>query len=111
MRYWLAAALTLATQPAFAHAMLEHATPSAGSTVTAPKEVVLQYSESLEPTFSTAEVHGADGASASDKAEVKDTTMRVKLKPLAPGRYTVIWHAVSVDTHRTAGQYSFTVKP
>jgi hypothetical protein len=111
MRIWLTAVLTLVAQPAFAHAMLDHASPSAGSVVAAPKEVVLQYSEALEPTFSSVDVRGADGASAGDKADVKDTTMRVKLKALVPGRYTVTWHAVSVDTHRTDGKYSFTVKP
>ena len=30
---------------------------------------------------------------------------------LAPGAYTVHWHAVSVDTHHTQGDFGFTVKP
>jgi methionine-rich copper-binding protein CopC len=33
------------------------------------------------------------------------------LPPLAPGRYRVRWHVVSVDTHRTEGEYSFSVEP
>ena len=33
------------------------------------------------------------------------------LATLAPGTYRVAWHAVSVDTPRTEGAYSFTVKP
>ncbi|HEY1708401.1 MAG TPA: copper homeostasis periplasmic binding protein CopC [Rhizomicrobium sp.] len=111
MKYWLTAILMLVAQPAFAHAMLEHASPAAGSTVTAPKEIVLQYSESLEPSFSTVEVRGHDGVPVAAKVEVNDTVMRVTLKTLPPGRYTVTWHAVSVDTHRTQGRYSFTVKP
>ena len=32
-------------------------------------------------------------------------------EPLAPGRYQVKWHAVSADTHKTQGQFSFEVKP
>ncbi len=32
-------------------------------------------------------------------------------KPLSPGVYTVHWHAVSVDTHHTQGDFQFTVKP
>jgi methionine-rich copper-binding protein CopC len=28
---------------------------------------------------------------------------------LKPGSYTVTWHVLSVDTHRTEGSYSFTV--
>ncbi|MEJ1978863.1 MAG: copper resistance protein CopC [Acetobacteraceae bacterium] len=33
------------------------------------------------------------------------------LPALPPGLYKVIWHATSVDTHRTEGSYSFTVAP
>ncbi len=29
--------------------------------------------------------------------------------PLSAGHYTVIWHAVSEDTHRVKGEYSFGV--
>ena len=32
-------------------------------------------------------------------------------RALKPGGYTVEWHAVSVDTHRTSGAYRFTVAP
>ena len=112
MRYSLAFCLALAAQPAFAHAMLEHATPSAGAVLaTAPKQVVLQYSEGLEPDFSTLEVRAANGSLMSSSTGVSDTTMRAQLKPLTPGTYKVIWHALSVDTHRTEGSYAFTVKP
>jgi hypothetical protein len=30
---------------------------------------------------------------------------------LLPGAYRVHWHVVSVDTHMTEGDFSFTVKP
>lgn len=30
-------------------------------------------------------------------------------KPLAAGKYNVEWHAVSVDTHKSEGNYVFTV--
>jgi hypothetical protein len=33
------------------------------------------------------------------------------LPPLAPGRYRVRWHVVSVDTHRTEGEFGFEVTP
>jgi hypothetical protein len=36
--------------------------------------------------------------------------MQVSLKKLPPGTYKVRWHAVSVDTHATDGDFSFTVK-
>jgi copper resistance protein C len=35
--------------------------------------------------------------------------LHVPLKALAPGEYKVSWHALSVDTHRTVGDFSFTV--
>jgi methionine-rich copper-binding protein CopC len=36
--------------------------------------------------------------------------MSVALPKLPPGVYTVNWVAVSVDTHRSQGEYKFTVK-
>ena len=35
--------------------------------------------------------------------------LHVALKALPPGDYKVSWHVVSVDTHRTIGDFSFTV--
>ena len=41
-----------------------------------------------------------------------DKVLVVKIaKPLAPGVYKVTWHATSVDTHHTQGDFSFTVTP
>ena len=37
--------------------------------------------------------------------------LMVKLKPLSPGIYSVAWHVTSVDTHKTEGHFTFTVKP
>lgn len=113
-RLWMALCLILATTHcALAHAFLNHATPSAGATLAvAPKQVTLEYSEALEPSFSQAlvtDAHGKDVTAAPSTAD--GTTMQVKLKPLAPGTYRVTWHAVSVDTHRTEGSFIFVVKP
>ncbi len=110
----LAAALALAvTAPAFAHAMLEHASPAAGAVLhAAPKSVVLSYSEPLEPSLSTIAVTDSQGHDAtSAKSSASGTTMSVALKPLKPGLYHVQWHALSVDTHRTEGAFAFTVAP
>jgi hypothetical protein len=35
--------------------------------------------------------------------------MHVPLKTFGPGSYRVNWHVLSVDTHRTQGNYSLTV--
>ena len=105
------ASLLLSQAPAGAHAALERASPAVGSTVTAaPKEVVLFFTGKLEPAFSTAEVRNAEGAAMqAGKAVVEQTQMRVPLKALPPGTYKVIWKALSVDTHRMQGDFTFRV--
>ena len=46
-----------------AHAFLDHAEPRVGSTVPiAPRELVLSYTQNLEPAFSSVEVSDANGA-------------------------------------------------
>jgi len=96
---------------AYAHAALDHATPVAGSTVaTAPHEVMLTFTQNLEPAFSTVQVTDSKGARVDQgKPQISGATMRVALKPLVPGSYRVHWHAVSADTHSTQGDFSFTV--
>ncbi|MDE1974119.1 MAG: copper resistance protein CopC, partial [Hyphomicrobiales bacterium] len=43
------------------------------------------------------------------KAQISGTTMRIGLKALKPGSYRVRWRALSVDTHKTEGSFTFTV--
>jgi methionine-rich copper-binding protein CopC len=105
-----------AATAAQAHAHLDHATPAVGSTVSpAPKEVVLWFSEKLEPAFSTVEVRDGKGVAVqAGKSHVdpkQSTQIRVPLKHLSPGTYKVLWRVLSVDTHRTQGSFSFTVGP
>jgi methionine-rich copper-binding protein CopC len=108
------AALVAATGPVFAHAHLVTAQPATGSTVTtAPTEVVLSYTEGLEPKFSSIEVKSAAGAKV-DKGDAHlvggdAKRFAVGLQTLQPGTYTVVWHATSVDTHKTEGSFTFTV--
>lgn len=113
-RTFIAAVLVLGfAPPAFAHAFLQHASPGAGETLaSAPKEIGLSYTEQLEPSFSGVTVTDADGHDVeAAPAAVSGPSISVALKPLGPGTYHVTWHAVSLDTHRTEGAYSFTVKP
>jgi copper resistance protein C len=100
-----------ATSAVDAHAFLDHAEPRVGSTVpTAPKEVVLFYSQNLEPAFSTVEVSDANGARVDQgKPRISASTMRVSVKPLPPGTYSVRWQVLSVDTHTTEGHFTFQV--
>lgn len=108
-----AAVLAVFATPAFAHAFLDHASPGAGATLAAPpKEIALNFTEKLEPHFSGITVTDTDGRDEEAAGAVIDgSSVTVALKPLTPGTYHVNWHAVSLDTHRTEGAYSFTVKP
>jgi copper resistance protein C len=112
----LAAMLLLAAPPAFAHAMLRAADPAVGSTVkSAPKEVTLTFSESVDPSLSHVEVTDAQGARVDTGSLRLDPAnpnrLVVALKPLIAGIYTVTWHAVSTDTHKTQGKFTFTMTP
>ena len=94
-----------------AHAFLDHANPLVGSTVaSAPHEVVLTFTQSLEPAFSTVTVTDPGGADAGQgKAQVSGNTMRIGLKAGGTGTYKVHWHALSTDTHSTEGTFTFHV--
>jgi methionine-rich copper-binding protein CopC len=102
---------TLGKVAAHAHAFLDHASPLVGSTVaSAPHEVSLTFTQNLEAAFSSVEVTGPNGARVdAGKAQISGNTMHVGLKAAGPGTYHVRWHALSVDTHKTEGSFSFRV--
>ena len=65
----------LAPVAARAHAFLDHASPLVGSTVpAAPHEVVLTFTQNLEPAFSTAQVTDSSGARTFTQASDDGTT-------------------------------------
>jgi methionine-rich copper-binding protein CopC len=107
--------MLITTGIAWAHAYLDHASPRVGNTVSqAPKEVMLWFTEKIEPAFSTIEVRNEQGALVSSgKATVVGdrTQLRVPVKALPSGTYKVIWRVLSVDTHRTQGDFTFRVGP
>jgi copper resistance protein C len=109
------AAACLIGQAAFAHAFLDRASPPVGSEVNgSPPALNLTYTEPVEPLFSTVQVTDAGGARVDEgKPTPQDSgrVLSVKLKTLPPGVYKVEWHVTSVDTHKTEGHFSFTVKP
>ncbi|EBY8644618.1 copper homeostasis periplasmic binding protein CopC [Salmonella enterica subsp. enterica] len=102
--------------PALAHAHLKSADPAAESTVdSAPGQLTLHFTEALEPTFSTAGVTDSQGKTVkTQKAVVGDADKSALIIPLEntlpSGKYTVNWHVVAVDGHKTQGDYTFTVK-
>ena len=99
---------------ALAHAHLVRAVPAAGGTVNAaPSEVTLRFNEKLERAFSSVVVRDAAGKQVDkgDAAVDKNdrTIIRVMLQPLEPGVYKVEWRAVSADTHKVNGDFTFKV--
>jgi len=110
----LAVLVSLLPAPAFAHAFLERTDPPVGSEVNAPpKQLVLTYTEGVEPLFTTVELRDPSGGDVpigkphTDSGN--DRKLVVPLPSLSPGKYTVTWHATSVDTHKTEGSFQFTI--
>ncbi len=110
-------AFALAASAASAHALLKTAVPAVGGTVTgSPKEIRIKFSEGVEPRFSGIALASEAGAAApTGKPSVDPADDSVLITPISqalkPGVYTVTWHAVSVDTHKTSGRFNFTVAP
>lgn len=113
---FVAASLTVAG-PAFAHAHLTEATPAAGAIVQeAPTKIELRFSEGVEAPFAKIEIKGAGGQDVPIKSIVgvsgdKKTLLVTPATPIAAGMYQIFWTIVSVDTHKSEGTYSFTIKP
>lgn len=117
----LAIAALVAPLPAFAHPKLVSATPTPDAATAPTARVQLVFSERLVPQFSGAELvmtempgmkmHGAmKMPTKASVAEDGKTLVLTLAKPLPKGGYRVDWHAVSADTHRVQGNYSFKVQ-
>jgi len=105
----------LASHEAQAHAFLLKSNPAVGSVMTRPAALSLEFSEAIELIFSGVDVLSASGTPITmEKIHFADSGHKVlvaALPVLAPGTYHVKWHVVSADTHRTEGDFAFTVKP
>jgi methionine-rich copper-binding protein CopC len=121
MRYITLSALLLllvrlGIDGAYAHAFLDHADPRVGNTVKSSQRTVsLWFTQNLENGFSTIEVLDSNGArmnAGNASVDANDRKLlRVPVKVLPTGIYTVKWHVLSVDTHTTDGNFTFHVAP
>lgn len=107
-------ALAMATQ-ASAHAHLTASDPAANAAVAAPKQLTLHFSEKLNPKFSGLTVTMPQMNDMKTPVKVAVSKDRLSLvatptQPLSAGVYKVNWHAVTADTHRMQGAYTFTVR-
>jgi copper resistance protein C len=99
---------------ALGHGMLDRTEPRAsGHVKAAPPQIKLWFTGALEQAYSRVEVRDAAGK----RMDLGDSTvdganralLRVSVPALPPGTYRVVWLVVSVDSHVTEGQFSFTV--
>jgi copper resistance protein C len=108
-------AVVLVASTAGAHAFLDRAEPSVGSTVTtAPPRVRVWFTGALEPSYSRVEVLNEAGVrvDAGDSRVDPDNRalLSVSLPALPAGLYKVAWRVLSVDTHLTEGDFTFRVR-
>lgn len=118
---WLLAlcvgAIVLRADVARAHAFIDHADPKVGATLTqSPPQVKVWFNEAIEPEFSKLQVLDANGNQVDAKdthLEATDHALLIVSLPAAlpAGEYKVVWNVVASDTHRTHGDFKFTVKP
>ncbi|MFB4305254.1 copper resistance protein CopC [Actinomadura sp. GTD37] len=102
--------LALTAAPASAHAALTSASPEKDSTVAAPSEIVLTYSDPVRlPRVVVTDASGAEHQAGSPRAVDNKVTQAVG-GALPNGEYTVGWRVVSSDGHPVGGTYTFTVK-
>lgn len=100
---------------ASAHARLVRSNPISGTaSATMPEEITLQFSEEIEPAFSSANLLDAEGAEFA-LGDIRPTTNNRQLSVLIadsdsapPGTYTLVWRVLSaIDGHVTTGTVAF----
>lgn len=109
--------LALVGTGAMAHPKLTSAIPAADRAERAAppaKEIRLSFSEGIIAKFSGLELRDESGKSIATGTPGVDPKDKKQLvvpldTPLVAGKYRVIWHAVSEDTHRVKGEYTFTI--
>ncbi|OAF05780.1 hypothetical protein AYJ54_02485 [Bradyrhizobium centrolobii] len=109
--------LALAATGAMAHPKLTSAVPAADGAERAAsptKEIRLNFSEGVIAKFSGLELRDESGKSIATGTPAADPKDKKQLvvplsTPLVAGKYRVIWHVVSEDTHRVKGEYTFTI--
>lgn len=106
--------LLLGTWPAWGHSFPDHSEPRVGWTVDKPPvKVTIWFDVPIEPIFSTIKVVDTNGQQV-DKQDGRvnpadRTVLEVSLPSLPPGKYRVFWNVISIDTHRTEGDYPFAI--
>lgn len=118
----LAAAALSLSAPALAHVNIASASPAEGSTASAPKAVVLNFSDSLIPARTGVELimTAMPGHANHGEMPIKNfvpvwangnRTLTLNLRqPLRTGSYEARWQATGGDGHKMAGKLTFNVR-
>ena len=114
--FFAAIGLMVSAQETWAHAFLDHAEPKVGSEVHgSPPAVNIWFTEKLKSALCKLQVFDESGKEIDKRDQAVDSgngaLLRVSLPQLKPGKYKVVWRAVSVDTHVTNGDFRFEVLP
>jgi methionine-rich copper-binding protein CopC len=104
---------------AFAHAHLIKSSPAKDSIVhSVPSDVVLNFSEDLELAMCKMQVKDLKTGKVvsqgkPENADGKKNSLKVELEPLKneKAKYEVSWKAVSTDSHRMPGKFTFSYEP
>ncbi len=96
-------------------AVLDHAVPGVGLTVSGPvREVRLYFTIGMIAALSNVQVISSTGARVPVSRPVNDPSSQdiviVRLgRALPPGTYKVSWYVVTIDQRQASGEYLFTV--
>ena len=104
-----------ATSTAWAHAKLEASEPKADSVLEqAPKEIRLQFNETLELPFSKIKLLDQKNLviepSRVDLDKANPKALIATLPVLQAGTYRVQWTTMTRDGHKAKGEFAFKVK-
>ena len=95
---------------ASAHDELVSTSPQDGSSLAAPGQVVLRFTNDLLAIGNRVRVEGPSGPASNPSAKASGPTLTASLDPDLPaGAYRVTWRAVSADGHPLSGTFGFTL--
>ncbi|HVN28893.1 MAG TPA: copper resistance CopC family protein [Candidatus Binataceae bacterium] len=99
--------------PVSAHSFPVEQRPAAGQKLAAsPNSVTIRFDAPVEKLFAKMEVldaAGKDHVVGAPEVSSNGLELSSKVASLPPGKYTVKWAVVCVDTHHTRGSYSFSI--
>jgi methionine-rich copper-binding protein CopC len=103
--------MVLLTSLAWGHATARNSTPKNGATLNeSPTQIAIQFGNAAK--LVSLVVVADDGERLDvdvSNATSVDGKVSVAVDPLAPNKYKVIWRAMGIDGHITAGDFSFEV--